>query len=158
VRGEGVMLGYYGAPELTAEVVDEDKWYYTGDLAMLDEQGYLQIVGRKKEVIIRGGQNVYPAEIEAHLSAHPAIREAAVVGVPAAVGGESVWAFVRLEGRAVMSAQEVLAYCRGALEPFKIPAQVRFLDEFPRVGTGKSQKFKLRELALRDMEGGEHDE
>jgi len=153
-RGDNIMLGYYHAPELTAAVVDEDNWYYTGDLAMLDEKGYLHIVGRKKDVIIRGGQNIYPAEIEAFLSAHPKIREAAVVGVPAAVAGESVWAFICLEEGAQMSAQEVLDYCRTALEPYKIPSQVRFLSEFPRAEIGKPQKMVLRAMAIEEMKGG----
>ncbi|MCX7680520.1 MAG: acyl--CoA ligase [Anaerolineae bacterium] len=152
-RGENIMLGYYRAPEATAAVMDEEGWYYTGDLAFVDEQGYLHIVGRKKDVIIRGGQNIYPAEIEAYLVAHPKIREAAVVGVPSEVGGESVWAFVLLEDGVEMTAQEVLDYCRAALEAYKIPSRVRFLREFPRSATGKPQKFKLRELAL--QEGGE---
>lgn len=153
-RGDNIMLGYYNAPELTAAVVDEDNWYYTGDLAMVDEKGYLRIVGRKKDVIIRGGQNIYPAEIEAFLSAHPKIREAAVVGVPVPVAGESVWAFIRLEEGAQMSAQEVLDYCRTALEPYKIPSQVRFLGEFPRAEIGKPQKMVLRAMAIEEMKGG----
>lgn len=152
-RGENVMLGYYHAPEATAAVMDEEGWYYTGDLAFMDERGYLHIVGRKKDVIIRGGQNIYPAEIEAYLVTHPRIREAAVVGVPSEIGGESVWAFVLLEDGAEMTVQEVLDYCRAALEAYKIPSRVRFLREFPRSATGKPQKFKLRELAL--QEGGE---
>lgn len=154
-RSDSVMLGYYRAPEMTAEVMDEDGWYYTGDLAVIDEKGYLRIVGRKKDVIIRGGQNIYPAEIENYLTAHPEIREAAVVGVPAAVGGERVWAFVILEDGAEMTAQEVRDYCRAELEPYKIPSRVRLVTEFPRSGTGKPQKFKLREMALQEMEGGE---
>ncbi len=152
-RGDNLMLGYYRAPDATAAVLDEDGWYYTGDLAFLDEQGYLHIVGRKKDVIIRGGQNVYPAEIETYLVAHPRIREAAVVGVPSDVGGESVWAFVLLEDGAEMSAQEVRDYCRAALEAYKIPSRVCFVDDLPRSETGKPQKFKLREMAL--QEGGE---
>ncbi len=152
-RGENIMLGYYRAPDATAAVLDEDGWYYTGDLAFLDEQGYLHIVGRKKDVIIRGGQNIYPAEIEAYLAAHPKIREAAVVGVPSEVSGESVWAFVLLEDGAEMTAQEVRDYCRVALEACKIPSRVCFVDDFPRSETGKPQKFKLRAMAL--QEGGE---
>jgi fatty-acyl-CoA synthase len=154
VHGEGVMLGYYQAPELTADVIDESGWLYTGDLAMLDEKGYLRIVGRKKDVIIRGGQNIYPAEIESYLVAHPKIGEVAVVGVPAEVGEESVWAFIQLEEGAEMTPQEVLGYCRDALEPYKIPSQVRFVNDFPRAETGKSQKFELRALALQERQGG----
>jgi fatty-acyl-CoA synthase len=154
-RSDSVMLGYYHAPDATAEVMDEDGWYYTGDLAVMDDEGYLRIVGRKKDVIIRGGQNIYPPEIEAYLASHPRIREAAVVGVPAAVGGESAWAFVILEGEAEMTAQQVLDYCRAELEPYKVPARVRFVADFPRSQTGKPQKFKLRSLAYQAIQRGE---
>ena len=154
VRGEGVMLGYYKAPELTARVKDSEGWLYTGDLARIDAKGYLHIMGRTKDVIIRGGQNIYPAEIERYLESHPKIEEAAVVGVPSVVGGESVWAFVRLAGNGGMTVEEVLDYCRGRLEIYKIPSQVRFVEELPRAETGKTQKFKLREEALKET-GGE---
>jgi fatty-acyl-CoA synthase len=154
-RSDSVMLGYYRAPEMTATVKDEDGWYYTGDLAVIDDKGYLRIVGRKKDMIIRGGQNIYPAEIEAYLTSHPKIREAAVVGVPSPVGGESAWAFVILEDGAEMSAREVRDYCRAELEAYKIPSHVRLVTEFPRSGTGKPQKFRLREQALQEKEGGE---
>jgi fatty-acyl-CoA synthase len=147
-RSDSVMLGYYRAPEATARVIDEEGWYYTGDLARIDEDGYVHIVGRIKDLIIRGGQNIYPAEIETFLAAHPKVREAAVVGIPAAVGGERVCAFVRLEEGAEMTAREVLAYCRQELEAFKIPSQVRFLDDFPRTETGKIKKFELRRAYL----------
>jgi fatty-acyl-CoA synthase len=153
-RSDGVMLGYYQAPEVTAEVIDEERWYYTGDLARIDKEGYLHIVGRRKDMIIRGGQNVYPAEIENYLASHSKIREAAVVGVPSAVEGESVWAFVILEGGVEMTTREVLDYCRLELEPYKIPSRVQFVDEFPRSATGKPQKFRLREMALRNMKEG----
>ena len=153
-RSDSVMLGYYQAPETTAQVIDEDGWYYTGDLAWIGEKGYIHIVGRKKDMIIRGGQNIYPAEIEAYLITHPKIREVSVVGVPSAVEGESVWAFVLLKDGAEMTAREVLDYCRQELEPYKIPSQVRFMDEFPRSEAGKPQKFKLRETALARPEEG----
>ena len=154
VRGESVMLGYYQAPDLTARVKDENGWLYTGDLARIDQKGYLHIVGRAKDIIIRGGQNIYPAEIESFLCSHPGIQEAAVVGVPSAVSGESVWAFVRLRENVQITIEDVLDYCRGTLEPFKIPSQVRFVSELPRAETGKSQKFRLRESAIREQAGG----
>ena len=154
VRGPGVMSGYYRAPELTAQVLDEDGWLFTGDMARIDEKGYIHVVGRKKDLIIRGGQNIYPAEIENHLASHPRIAEAAVVGVPAAVGGESVWAFIRLKDNEAMSVREVLDHCRGALEIFKIPSEVRFLAEFPRGEAGKPQKFELRAAAIKERSGG----
>jgi fatty-acyl-CoA synthase len=153
-RSESVMSGYYHAPEATAQVIDEEGWYYTGDLARIDEDGYVHIVGRIKDVIIRGGQNIYPAEIEAYLAAHAKIREAAVAGVPSALGGESVWAFVLLQEDVEMTAQELLAYCRQELEAYKIPSQVRFVADFPRTETGKPKKFELRQayLATEDAE------
>jgi len=151
-RSESVMLGYYRAPEVTAQVIDEDGWYYTGDLARVDDKGYLHIVGRKKDVIIRGGQNIYPAEIETYLAAHPKVREVAVVGVPSAVGGEHVWAFVLLEGGAEMTEREVLEFCRAALEPYKIPSRVQFMPDFPRSGTGKPLKYELREMAIHQVD------
>jgi fatty-acyl-CoA synthase len=154
VRGEGVMLGYYKAPELTAAVKDAEGWLYTGDIARIDEKGYLHIVGRAKDVIIRGGQNIYPTEVERYLETHPNIEEAAVVGVPSPVAGESVWAFVRLKTDVGMTVQDVLDYCRGTLEVWKIPSEVRFLGEFPRAESGKPQKFKLRQAAIQERSGG----
>jgi fatty-acyl-CoA synthase len=150
-RGENVMLGYYRAPEKTAEAVDEEGWYYTGDLAVVDERGYLRIVGRKKDVIIRAGVSIHPAEIERYLGAHEKIREAAVVGVPAVIGGERTWAFIVLEEGAEMTAKEVLRYCRAELEAHKVPDQVRFAPDFPRAASGKPQKFILRDIALQEV-------
>ncbi len=150
-RGENVMLGYYRAPERTVEVVDDEGWYYTGDLATVDERGYLRIVGRKKDVIIRAGVSIYPVEIERYLEGHQKIKEAAVVGVPASIGGERTWAFIILEEGAEMTAKEVLRYCRAELEAHKIPDQVRFVDDFPRAASGKPQKFILRDIALQEV-------
>jgi len=152
-RGDSVMLGYYRSPDRTTEAVDEEGWYYTGDLATMDEQRYLRIVGRKDDMITRGGQNIYPAELEEHLVSHPGIREAAVVGVPSELGGESVWAFVILEERMEMTAPEVLEHCRAEMEAYKIPDQVRLVPDLPRSDLGKPQKFKLREVALKEIKG-----
>jgi fatty-acyl-CoA synthase len=151
------MMGYWRAPDRTAEVVDEEGWYYTGDLATMDERGYVRIVGRKKDMIIRGGQNIYPAEIENYLVTHDEIREVAVLGVPAPIGGERAWAFVILEEGAEMRPGQVLDYCRKGLDAHKIPDRVRFVTDFPRAASGKPQKFKLREMALRERQGGEHE-
>ena len=151
-RGESRMLGYYRSPELTREVMDEEGWYYTGDLAVMDEQGFIRIVDRKRDMIIRAGQNVYPVEIERFLQTHEAIREAAVVGVPGPAGDERVWAFVLLEDGAGLSAREVLDYCRSALEAYKIPDQVRFVSEFPRSALGKVKKTDLRAQAAREIQ------
>jgi acyl-CoA synthetase (AMP-forming)/AMP-acid ligase II len=158
-RSDSLMLGYFGAPEETAEVIDEDGWYYTGDLAMIDDNGYLRIVGRLKDIIIRGGQNIYPAEIESVLSSHAKIREVAVLGVPAPMGGEQVWAYLISESEEELTSSEVLAFCREELEPFKIPSRVVFVDDFPRSETGKPQKFILRDRALRlEEEANNNDE
>jgi fatty-acyl-CoA synthase len=151
------MMGYWRAPDRTAGVVDEEGWYYTGDLATIDEQGYVRIVGRKKDMIIRGGQNIYPAEIENYLVAHDKIKEAAVVGVPAPIGGERAWAFVILEEGAEMTAREVLDYCRIGIDAYKIPDRVRFVTDFPRAASGKPQKFNLREMALQGRHAAEHE-
>jgi fatty-acyl-CoA synthase len=153
VKGESVMVGYWGSPDGTASVVDEEGWYHTGDVAVMDEQGYLRIVGRKRDVIIRGGRSIHPGEIEHHLTTHPAIAEAAVVGVPGGLGGEEIWAFILLEGGADLGSREVREYCRGSLRPHQIPQVVRLVDDFPRSSTGKPQKFLLRETALREKRG-----
>ena len=157
-RGENIMLGYYRAPEATSKVIDDEGWYYTGDLGMVDEQGHLRILGRVRDTILRGGQTVYPSEIEQYLASHPMILEVAVLGVPTKVGGEGIWAYVILQNDSRMTAADVISYCREELEPFKIPAQVRFVTEFPRSATGKPQKFKLRQMALEEEKGGEERE
>ena len=148
-RSDSVMLGYFGAPEETAEVLDEDGWYYTGDLAMIDDKGYLRIVGRLNDMIIRGGQNIYPVEIESVLASHPRVREVAVLGVPAPMGGEKVWAYVIPESNVGLTPGEVLAFCREEFEPYKIPSRVELVDDFPRSENGKPQKYVLRNRAIR---------
>jgi acyl-CoA synthetase (AMP-forming)/AMP-acid ligase II len=153
-RGDSIMLGYFGGSEADHNVVDEQGWYYTGDLALLDAKGYLKIVGRRKDVILRAGQTIHPSEIERHLLAHAKIREAAVVGVPSSLTGETIWAFVLLQTGEQMTAQEVKEHCRSRLEACKIPSRVRFVADLPRSETGKPQKFRLRELALAELESG----
>jgi acyl-CoA synthetase (AMP-forming)/AMP-acid ligase II len=151
VQSSQMMLGYYNAPDLSAQVLDADSWFYTGDVGVLGEDGYIRLVDRKKDMIIRGGQNIFPAEVEAWLVTHPCVRQAAVVGVPHALTGQAVWAFVELQPGATLTAREVLGYCRGQMAPFKIPEQVRFLDHLPVTAIGKIQKFKLRELAQQEL-------
>jgi len=151
VHGESVMLGYFGRPDATSDVIDRDGWYASGDLAKLDEKGYLHIVGRKKDMIIRSGQNIYPVEIEVYLTTHPAIQEAAVVGVPSPISGEEAWAFIILKPGAELSAQQVLDFCRAELEPFKIPSQVRFVADFPRTEIGKPQKYLLQSEIIHEL-------
>jgi len=145
-RGYLVMRGYHEAPEATAAAVDAEGWYHTGDLASLDGRGYLRIEGRIKDMIIRGGENIYPREIEDALFAHPAVAEAVVIGVPDQTWGEVVAAFVRpVPGPPAPDPEELRAWCRERLAPYKTPAHWVFTDAFPMTPSGKIQKFKLRE-------------
>ncbi len=147
VRGESRMLGYFRAPELEREALDAEGWYYTGDLAFVDEEGYIHIVDRKKDTIIRGGQKIYPAEVEQFMAGCPGIREVAVVGVRGPTGDERVWAFVVGEEGAALDARAVLDYCRGTLEAWKVPDQVRLVPELPHSALGKVDRAALRALA-----------
>jgi fatty-acyl-CoA synthase len=149
---QGVMKGYYGAPEATAEAVDAEGWYYTGDLGVMDEKGYLRIVGRKKDMIIRGGQNVYPAEVERYLLTHPAVQSVAVVGVPTEREGETVWAYVVPKDGRNLTDTAILDYCRGEIAAYKVPSEVRIVDTLPRTPTQKVKKFELRQQALQELE------
>jgi fatty-acyl-CoA synthase len=151
VKTSQMMLGYYNAPELTAQVFDEEGWFYTGDVGYEGDDGYLRLVDRKNDVIIRGGQNIYPAEVEAYLDIHPDIHRAGVVGVASDLGGQAVWAYVQLEPGSELSAREVRSYCRGQIAAFKVPSQVRFVDRMPLSVTDKVQRYKLRELAAEEL-------
>jgi fatty-acyl-CoA synthase len=145
-RGYLVMNGYHDAPEATAQAIDADGWYHTGDLGSMDAEGYLRIEGRVKDMIIRGGENIYPREIEDALFAHPAVAEVAVVGVPDETWGEAVAAYIRLApGQSAPSSDELRAYCRERLAPYKTPLHWVFVGEFPLTPSGKIQKFKLRQ-------------
>ncbi len=143
-RGYSVMKGYWDDPERTSEVIDGDGWMHTGDLAALDDEGYCKIVGRVKDMIIRGGENVYPREVEEFLYRHPKIREVAVVGVPDRKYGEEVCAVIQLHDGVRADAEEIRMFCRGQIAHQKIPRYVRFVDAFPMTITGKIQKFLLR--------------
>jgi fatty-acyl-CoA synthase len=146
VRGPGVMHGYYRQPGETAQAYDEDGYFLTGDLGMVDEEGYVHIVGRRKELIIRGGFNVYPREVEDRLHAHPAVQDVAVVGLPHDVLGELVCAcVVPIEG-AIVTGEEIRDWCRGALADYKVPDLVRFLDSFPLTGSGKIRRVELARM------------
>ncbi|MBV9879019.1 MAG: AMP-binding protein [Gemmatirosa sp.] len=154
-RGYSVMLGYWGDEAATRAAIDEAGWMHTGDLATMDADGYVNIVGRLKDMILRGGENVSPREIEECLHAHPAVIDAAVVGVPSERYGEEVMAWVRLRPGAE-AAHEVLAeslgaHCRSRLASFKVPRHWRFVDAFPTTVTGKVQKFRLREMAIAEL-------
>ena len=145
VRGYHVMLGYHEMPEQTAEAIDEDGWLHTGDLAAMDERGYCTIEGRLKDMIIRGGENIYPKELEEMLLAHPAVAEVAVVGLPDDKYGEVVGAFVRPVAGATIDESEMFAYARERLAPHKTPKHWIAVDEFPLTGSGKIQKYVLRQ-------------
>lgn len=147
VRGDNVMAGYFKNPTATEETL-RGGWLHTGDLGYLDEEGYFFIVGRKKEMIIRGGENIYPKEMEEVLYRHPKILEAAVVGLPDPVWGEEVAAFIIPKPNEVLASEEVLTYCHERLAAFKCPKRIVFLDAFPKTATGKIQKGKLREAYL----------
>jgi fatty-acyl-CoA synthase len=145
IRGFCVMNGYYDMPEATAAAIDADRWLHTGDLGTMDERGYCRIEGRLKDMIIRGGENIYPREIEAVLYDHPAVADVAVVGIPDERWGEQVAAFVRLtEGTSVTPA-ELSAHVREQLAAYKAPRSWVFVDAFPMTGSGKIQKFVLLE-------------
>jgi fatty-acyl-CoA synthase len=144
-RGYSVMKGYWDDAERTAETIDAAGWLHSGDLAEMDEEGYVQIVGRIKDMIIRGGENIYPREIEAFLYGHPDIQEAQVFGIPDEKYGEVVCVWVQLRSGAELSESDVQDYCRDQIAHFKVPSQVRFVDSFPMTVTGKIQKFKMRE-------------
>jgi fatty-acyl-CoA synthase len=150
-RAYSVMIGYWNEPEKTAEVL-RNRWMHTGDLATMDEEGYLNIVGRIKDMVIRGGENVYPREIEEFLYTHPDIVDAQVIGVPDEKYGEELMAWVRLKDGASLDAETLRAFCEGKLAHYKIPRYVHVVDEFPMTVTGKIRKVQMREEAV-DMLG-----
>uniref|UniRef100_A0A6J0VDH4 Medium-chain acyl-CoA ligase ACSF2, mitochondrial n=1 Tax=Pogona vitticeps TaxID=103695 RepID=A0A6J0VDH4_9SAUR len=145
IKGYCVMLGYWGDPNKTNEVMTGEKWYKTGDIAMLDEHGYCKIVGRCKDMIIRGGENIYPAELEQFLHTHPKIHEVQVVGVKDARMGEEICASIRVKEGEECTAEEIKAFCKGKISHFKIPRYIVFVKDFPLTVSGKIQKYKLRE-------------
>jgi fatty-acyl-CoA synthase len=147
-RGYSVMLGYWEQPDKTAEAVDTAHWMHTGDIAVMDEEGYLAITGRIKDMVIRGGENIYPREIEEFLYTHPDILDAQVIGVPDAVYGEELMAWVRLRpGAPTLTAEALRSFCSGQLAHYKIPRYVHVVDEFPMTVTGKVRKIEMRERA-----------
>jgi fatty-acyl-CoA synthase len=156
-RGYSVMRGYWDDPERTRDAIDAGGWMHTGDLAVIDERGYCNIVGRVKDMIIRGGENVYPREIEEFLYEHPAVLDVAVVGVPDAKYGEAVCACIRLRGDVTATEESIIEFCRGQIAHYKVPRYVRFVDSFPLTISGKVQKYLIRkqlraELGLGDDE------
>ena len=151
-RGYGVMLGYWNDESATAGAIDPERWMHTGDLASMDEDGYVGIVGRIKDMIIRGGENVYPREVEEFLYTHPDVADAQVIGVPSDRYGEEVMAWVRPKPSASVDAKELTAFCRGAIATFKIPRYWKIVDTFPMTVTGKVQKYQMRKISTRELE------
>ena len=150
-RSSMVMQGYYNMPEATAAAIDDEGWLHTGDLAEVDEDGYYKITGRLKDMIIRGGENVYPREIEEFLYTHPKISDVQVIGVPDERFGEEVMAWVMLRPGESADAEEIREFCRGKIAHFKVPRYVRVTEEFPMTVTGKIQKFRMREMAVEEL-------
>jgi fatty-acyl-CoA synthase len=150
-RGYSVMLGYWDNDEATRTAIDAARWMHTGDLATMDDEGYLNIVGRIKDMIIRGGENVYPREIEEFLYGHPKIQDVQVIGVPDEKYGEEIMAWVKLREGQAATEDEIRDYCRGQIAHYKIPRYVRFVDAFPMTVTGKIQKFLMREESVRAL-------
>jgi fatty-acyl-CoA synthase len=150
-RGYSVMLGYWGDEEATRAAIDAAGWMHTGDLAVMDEDGYVSIVGRIKDMIIRGGENIYPREVEEFLLTVPEVSEAYVIGVPSERYGEDVMAWVKLREGAMLSDEELAAACHGRIATFKIPRYWKLVDAFPMTVTGKIQKFRMREIAIEEL-------
>lgn len=148
-RGYHVMKGYYKMPEATAKTIDKDNWLHTGDLAIMDENGYCKITGRIKDMIIRGGENIYPREIEEFLYTNPKVKDVQVVGVPDEKYGEEVAAFIQLKDSEKATDTEIIAFCKDQISYHKIPRYIFFVDEYPTTASGKIQKYKLRELATK---------
>ncbi|MFO3724685.1 fatty acid CoA ligase family protein [Pseudomonas sp. HLMP] len=152
-RGYSVMLGYWNNPKATAESIDVDGWMHTGDLAVMDEQGHVRIVGRSKDMIIRGGENIYPRELEEFFFTHPAVADVQVIGIPCSRYGEEIVAWVRFHPGHSATEDELREWARARIAHFKVPRYFRFVDEFPMTVTGKVQKFRMREISIEELGG-----
>lgn len=150
-RGYSVMLGYWNNPEATREAIDGARWMHTGDLAVMDDEGYIRIVGRNKDMIIRGGENVYPREIEEFLFTHAAVADVQVIGVPDSKYGEEIVAWVKLHPGHTVEAEALRDYCKGRIAHFKIPRHIKFVSDFPMTISGKVQKFRMREISVVEL-------
>jgi fatty-acyl-CoA synthase len=150
-RGYSVMLGYWNEPAKTAEAIDAARWMHTGDLAVMDDAGYLNIVGRIKDMVIRGGENIYPREVEEFLYTHPDIEDVQVVGVPDLKYGEELCAWVKLRPGSELTAEQVREFCIGTIAHYKVPRYVRLTEDFPMTVTGKVQKFKMRATSVEEL-------
>jgi fatty-acyl-CoA synthase len=149
--GYGVMLGYWEDAARTAEAIDDEGFMHTGDLAVMDDDGYLRIVGRSKDMVIRGGENIYPREVEEFLHSHPDVKDVQVIGVPDPRFGEELCAWVQLREGATLAAEDLREWCTGRLAHYKIPRYVRFCDSFPLTVTGKVQKFRMQAVSAAEL-------
>ncbi|HSJ29168.1 MAG TPA: AMP-binding protein [Acidimicrobiia bacterium] len=150
-RGYSVMQGYWNDPDRTADAIDADGWMHTGDLAVMSDDGYCNIVGRLKDMVIRGGENIYPREIEEFLYTHPDIEDVQVIGVPDARYGEELMAWVKLRPGAGVDEDAIREFCRGSIAHYKVPRYVKFVDEFPMTVTGKVRKVEMREISITEL-------
>jgi len=150
-RGYSVMLGYWDNPHATADAIDPAGWMHSGDLAVMDEQGYVRIVGRNKDMIIRGGENIYPRELEEFFYTHPAVADAQVIGIPCSRFGEEIVAWIKLHPGHSATVEELQAWCKARIAHFKVPRHIRFVDEYPMTVTGKVQKFRMREISVAEI-------
>ena len=150
-RGYSVMLGYWDNPQATADAIDPAGWMHSGDLAVMDEQGYVRIVGRNKDMIIRGGENIYPRELEEFFYTHPAVADAQVIGIPCSRYGEEIVAWIKLHPGHSATVEELQAWCKARIAHFKVPRHIRFVDEYPMTVTGKVQKFRMREISVAEI-------
>ena len=150
-RGYSVMLGYWNDPQATAEAIDPARWMHTGDLAVMDDDGYVRIVGRSKDMIIRGGENIYPRELEEFFFTHPAVADVQVIGIPDERYGEEIVAWIKLHPGHHADDEQLRAFCKARIAHFKIPRHFKFVDEFPMTVTGKIQKFRMREISIEEI-------
>ncbi len=153
-RGYSVMIGYWGDEEKTAQSIDRTGWMHTGDLAVMDDGGYVDITGRLKDMIIRGGENIYPREVEEFLYTHPAVRDVQIFGIPDAKYGEEVCAWIQLKDGVAADADSIKAFCKGQITHFKVPRHIRFVSEYPMTVTGKIQKFEMRNQMVAEFKAG----
>jgi len=153
-RGYQVMRGYYNNPQATSNTIDEAGWLHGGDLAVMDDQGYVRITGRLKDMICRGGEKIFPREVEEFLFTHPKITEVSVIGVPDTYYGEQVMAWVKVKDGQTLTSDEVRSFCSGRIMNYKIPHYVKLVEDFPKTVTGKIQKFRMRQISIEELDLG----